>query len=201
MEKIIDLYTDGACTVQHEKQPGGWGAYLLCGSHKLELKGGELYTTNNRMEILSVIKGLQRIKMKDYVVKVYTDSAYLHNAFDKDWITGWVKNGWKTSKKKPVENQDLWTVLLEEMSKFVRVEYIKVKGHSTCEGNVIADKLAVQGKEEILLSSEQRDIAPETQTLIDLLNSLSVEQVKLAVDCMSESDRQRCISMLRKVCA
>ena len=87
------------------------------------------------------------------------------------------------------------------MSKFIRVEYIKVKGHSTCDGNVIADKLAVQGKEEILISSEQRDITPETQKLIDLLNSLSVEQVSLAVDSMSESDRQRCISMLRKVCA
>jgi len=132
------IYTDGACS--GNPGPGGWGAILFYGIHKKELSGGVKATTNNRMEIQAVIEGLKLLK-EPCRVQVYSDSAYVVNCFQKGWIHGWLRNGWKNSKKEPVENQDLWKQLWELM-KLHTVEYIKVKGHSDNEFNNRCDELA-----------------------------------------------------------
>ncbi|WP_138755824.1 ribonuclease HI [Paenibacillus sinopodophylli] len=136
--KDVMIYTDGACS--GNPGPGGWGAVLFFGVHQKEISGGEKYTTNNRMEIQAVIEGLSILK-EPCLVKVYSDSAYVVNCFQKGWIKGWLRNGWKNSKQEPVENQELWKALWELMKKH-NVEYIKVKGHSDNEWNNRCDELA-----------------------------------------------------------
>ncbi len=136
--KDVMIYTDGACS--GNPGPGGWGAVLFYGAHKKEISGGDKATTNNRMEIQAVIEGLALLK-EPCTVKVYSDSAYVVNCFQKGWIHGWLRNGWKNSKKEPVENQDLWKQLWELMGKH-KVEYVKVKGHSDNEWNNRCDELA-----------------------------------------------------------
>ncbi|QAY67093.1 ribonuclease HI [Paenibacillus protaetiae] len=136
--KEVTIYTDGACS--GNPGPGGYGAVLFYGQHKKEISGGEKHTTNNRMEILAVIEALSLLK-EPCNIKVYSDSAYVVNCFQQNWIRGWQRNGWKNSKKEPVENQDLWKKLLDVMSQH-QVEYIKVKGHSDNEWNNRCDELA-----------------------------------------------------------
>lgn len=136
--KDVMIYTDGACS--GNPGPGGWGAVLFFGVHQKEISGGENFTTNNRMEIQAVIEGLKLLK-EPCQVKVYSDSAYVVNCFQKGWIHGWLRNGWKNSKKEPVENQELWKALWELMKKH-KVEYVKVKGHSDNEWNNRCDELA-----------------------------------------------------------
>lgn len=137
MKEII-VYTDGACS--GNPGPGGWGAVLFYGEHHLELSGGEEHTTNNRMELLSVIEALSKLK-EPCKVKVHSDSAYLVNCFQQGWYRGWQKNGWLNSKKQPVENQDLWKRLLA-LREIHQVEFAKVKGHSNDRWNNRCDELA-----------------------------------------------------------
>ena len=136
--KNIDLYTDGACS--GNPGPGGWGVVLCYNEHKKELSGFEKNTTNNRMELLAVIKGLNSLKEKCQV-NVYTDSAYVFNAFDKNWIENWISNNWKNSQKKDVLNKDLWLELIS-LTKFHSVTFNKVKGHADNELNNRCDALA-----------------------------------------------------------
>ncbi len=136
--KKIDLYTDGACS--GNPGPGGWGAVLIYKGTEKELSGYNRNTTNNRMELFAVIQGLISIK-EACEVTVYTDSAYVCNAFAKDWITSWQNNNWRTSSKKDVMNQDLWKMLLVAMQPH-KVSWVKVKGHSDNKYNNICDKLA-----------------------------------------------------------
>jgi ribonuclease HI len=136
--KEITIYTDGACS--GNPGPGGWGAVLMYGGKRKELSGSEKLTTNNRMEILSVVEALKVLR-EPCKVTVYSDSAYVVNAFQQRWINNWQKNGWMNSQKKPVENQDLWKSLLEQMNQH-DVSYVKVKGHSDNEWNNHCDKLA-----------------------------------------------------------
>lgn len=137
--KKIDLYTDGACS--GNPGPGGWGAVLLYKGHEKQISGYNRDTTNNRMEMFAVIMGLKELK-EGCEVTVYTDSAYVFNAFDKDWITDWISLGWRTKGKKDVANQDLWKMLLSVMA-IHKVNWVKVKGHSDNKYNNICDKLAV----------------------------------------------------------
>jgi ribonuclease HI len=132
------IYTDGACS--GNPGPGGWGAVLFYGANKKEISGCEAGTTNNRMELLAAIEALQILK-EPCKVKLYSDSAYLVNCFQKGWYKNWVRNGWKNSKQEPVENQDLWKRLLKLME-YHAVEYIKVKGHSDNQWNNRCDELA-----------------------------------------------------------
>lgn len=136
MKKII-LYTDGACS--GNPGLGGWGAILLYNGKEKILSGGEQNTTNNRMELTAVIKGLQALK-EICEVEVYSDSAYVVNAFLQGWVDNWIKNGWKSSKGK-VLNIDLWEMLLEQTDKH-NVSWHKVKGHSDNENNNRCDELA-----------------------------------------------------------
>ena len=124
--KEVTIYTDGACS--GNPGPGGWGAVLMYGEHRKEISGGDAHTTNNRMELTGPIEALELLK-QPCKVRLYSDSAYLVNAFNQHWIANWQRNGWQTSQKKPVENKELWQRLLE-LCRTHEVEFIKVKGHA-----------------------------------------------------------------------
>jgi len=129
MKKVI-LYTDGACSGnQNDTNLGGWGTVLTYGQHQKELFGGEANTTNNRMEMMAVIKGLESLNSKDLQVDVYSDSAYVIDCFTKKWYKNWQKNGWKTASKKPVENKELWEQLIDLSESFTQINFYRVKGH------------------------------------------------------------------------
>ena len=137
MEEVI-IYTDGACS--GNPGPGGWGSILMYKDNKKEISGGKDNTTNNIMELTAVIEGLKLLKFP-CKVKLYSDSAYVVNAFNQKWIYGWLKNGWKNASKEPVKNKELWQELYE-LTKVHEVEFIKVKGHSDNEYNNRCDELA-----------------------------------------------------------
>lgn len=145
MKEVI-LYTDGACS--GNPGPGGWGALLIWNGTEKELSGGEPNTTNNRMEMMAIIEGLRALKEKCHV-KIHSDSALIINAFNQHWITNWQKRGWRKSNKKPVENQDLWKEMLRVMSPH-KVDWIKVKGHSTNELNNRVDRIAVAASKQFM---------------------------------------------------
>lgn len=135
----VDIYTDGACS--GNPGPGGWAAVLIHNGREKEISGYINQTTNNRMEMFAVIKALSALK-KQCKVNVYSDSAYLTNAFNKGWIDRWKTNNWKTSKKTDVENKDLWLQLLA-YSQDHHITWIKVKGHADNKYNNRCDQLAV----------------------------------------------------------
>ncbi len=135
----VTIYTDGACS--GNPGPGGWAAILMAGGAKKELSGGERDTTNNRMELMAVIEGLKALK-RPCKVDIYSDSAYVVNAFEQDWIGKWMKNGWKNSAKAEVANSDLWKDLIG-LTTMHNVTFHKVKGHADNEFNNRCDELAV----------------------------------------------------------
>lgn len=148
MDKII-MYCDGGCRGNgKENNIGGWGVYLTYQSHTKELYGSAKGTTNNVMELTACIEGLRSLKKQDIPVEVMVDSAYVLNGIT-NWIHGWIRNGWMTSKKEPVENKVLWQMLHEEKNKFKEIQFIKVKGHSDNYGNNKADALANKGMDLI----------------------------------------------------
>ncbi len=136
--KEVTIYTDGACS--GNPGPGGWGAVLMYGEHRKEISGGDAHTTNNRMELTGPIEALELLK-QPCKVRLYSDSAYLVNAFNQHWIANWQRNGWQPSQKKPVENKELWQRLLE-LCRTHEVEFIKVKGHADNAENNRCDELA-----------------------------------------------------------
>lgn len=136
--KQVVIYTDGACS--GNPGPGGWGAILMYGEKKLEISGYEAHTTNNRMELMAPIQALSRLK-EPCIVRLYSDSAYLVNAFEKRWLDSWQRHNWLKSDKKPVENQDLWQELLK-LAGIHRISWIKVKGHADNPYNNRCDELA-----------------------------------------------------------
>ena len=132
------MYTDGACS--GNPGPGGWAAILKFGPHQKEISGNMSHTTNNRMELFAVISGLGALK-QSCTVEVYSDSTYVVNAFNQNWIESWQKRGWKTADNKPVENQDLWRLLLITIRKH-DVSFHKVPGHQDHAENNRCDELA-----------------------------------------------------------
>ncbi len=136
--KEVTIYTDGACS--GNPGPGGWGAILIYNDVKKEISGASKETTNNIMEITAVLEALKLLKEK-CIVKVYSDSAYVVNAFNQKWLENWEKNNWKTSGKSLVKNKELWEELYSLVKKH-EVEFIKVKGHSDNEFNNRCDFLA-----------------------------------------------------------
>lgn len=137
MEKVT-IYTDGACS--GNPGPGGWGAILMCQGKKKEIAGGCKNTTNNIMEITAVIEALKLLKFA-CEVDLYSDSAYVVNAFRQKWIENWKKNNWKTASKEPVKNKELWQEL-DKLTQIHQVKFHKVKGHSDNEFNNRCDELA-----------------------------------------------------------
>lgn len=139
-EPEIELFTDGACS--GNPGPGGWGAILRWRGVEKELFGGELLTTNNRMELLAVIEGLRAIT-RPASVAVFTDSQYVHKGIT-EWLAGWKRRGWKTADNKPVKNDDLWRDLDTEAARH-QVAWNWVRGHAGHAENERADALARQG--------------------------------------------------------
>lgn len=138
MEEVT-IYTDGACS--GNPGPGGWGAILMIGDNKKEISGGSPDTTNNIMELTAVIEALKTLK-RPCKVNLYSDSAYVINAFVQKWIYGWLKKNWKTASNEPVKNQELWKELYS-LTKIHDVTFNKVKGHSDNKFNNRCDELAV----------------------------------------------------------
>ena len=138
MNKEVIIYTDGACS--GNPGPGGWGSILMYKDTKKEISGASADTTNNIMEITAVIEGLKLLK-EPCIVQIYSDSAYVVNAFNQHWIENWIKKNWQNSKKEPVKNKELWLELYALVKKH-KVEFIKVKGHSDNEFNNRCDELA-----------------------------------------------------------
>ena len=137
--KTVTLYTDGACS--GNPGPGGWGAILEYKEHRREMSGGEAETTNNRMELTAVIRGLQALK-ESCAVELYSDSKYVIDGLSKGWAVSWQKNGWRKADKKPALNPDLWEQLLPLIAAH-EVHYHWVKGHASNEKNNRCDALAV----------------------------------------------------------
>jgi ribonuclease HI len=137
--KKVTIYTDGACS--GNPGPGGWAAILQYGDRERVITGAENPTTNNRMELAAVVESLRVLKER-CDVGVHTDSSYVANAFNENWIEGWIRRGWKTAGKKPVKNQDLWEELIKQVDRH-KVTFVKVKGHSDNELNNRVDRLAV----------------------------------------------------------
>ena len=127
--KILRIYTDGACSGnQHDTNIGGWGAILEFGEVRKELWGGEVNTTNNKMEMTAVIEALSALKKDNQVIQVFSDSSYVMDCFRQKWYVSWQKNGWVTSKKTPVENRELWEQLLALTARH-SISFYRVKGH------------------------------------------------------------------------
>ncbi len=142
--KTVELFTDGAC--RGNPGPGGWGALLRFGDIEKELYGGETETTNNRMELMAAICGLEALK-EPCAVELTTDSEYVRKGIT-EWIHGWKKKGWKTAARKPVKNADLWQRLDQAAGRH-EVNWHWVKGHSGHRENEIADQLANRGIDEL----------------------------------------------------
>lgn len=136
--KNVTIFTDGACS--GNPGPGGWGAVLIYGEHSKEISGYEEVTTNQKMELMAAVRSLQTLK-EPCQVELYSDSAYLINAFEQKWYERWQRNGWLNAQKKPVENRELWMKLLE-LSSVHSIKWNKVKGHSGEFYNERCDKLA-----------------------------------------------------------
>jgi ribonuclease HI len=153
--KRVQLITDGACKGNPGK--GGWACILRYGDYKRELFGSSPHTTNNRMELAAVIEGLKRLNER-CSVEVITDSEYVKNGI-MQWITGWKRNGWKSSDKKPVKNQDLW-MMLDELVNAHETHWKWTKGHASHEDNNRCDELASRAAEEQISSEPSRTKLP-----------------------------------------
>ena len=140
----VEIFTDGAC--RGNPGPGGWAALLRMGARERELSGGEPLTTNNRMELTAAIRALQALK-RPCRVELHTDSVYVRDGITK-WIHGWQRNGWRTSDRKPVKNEELWRELLEAIATH-QVRWHWVKGHSGHPENDRVDALACAEAEKL----------------------------------------------------
>lgn len=139
-EDTVEIWTDGAC--KGNPGPGGWGALLRQGAHQKEMCGGELGTTNNRMEMMAVIEALRALKRPSRVI-IHTDSQYVQKGMT-EWLANWKRRDWRTADKKPVKNADLWQAMDALVSTHA-VSWQWVKGHAGDPGNERADQLANQG--------------------------------------------------------
>ena len=137
--KKVTIYTDGSCSGNPGN--GGWGAILMHAGRKKELSGGERETTNNRMELMAAIMALKQLKVP-CEVELYSDSAYMVNAFVLGWLDNWKANGFRGADKKPIKNLELWKELIS-LTETHKVNFIKVKGHADNEFNNRCDQLAV----------------------------------------------------------
>ncbi|NFF75933.1 ribonuclease HI [Clostridium sporogenes] len=182
MKNMITIYCDGGCRGNQKKHNiGGWGAILTQNDtdNEKEIYGNKINTTNNQMELTACIKSLEAIKEDARCkvnIEIYSDSAYLVNGMNS-WINGWIKKNWINSKKKPVENKELWQQILELTKKFENVTFNKCKGHSGEELNERADELANIAMDE-LENKETVDIDKNTE-LQTILGSLKSNRKKL----------------------
>ena len=160
MSQHIKLFTDGSCS--GNPGPGGYGFVLEYGEHRKGGFGAAKHTTNNRMELYAVIVGLNAIKNKSIPVEVLTDSQYIAQAFEEDWITRWREKNWINSRNKEVKNRDLWESLDQLVSEFSSLHFTWVRGHNGNKGNEQADSLAREGTELALTALEYESEASQS---------------------------------------
>jgi ribonuclease HI len=146
---LVEIYADGAC--RGNPGPGGWAALLIFGERRKEISGSENHTTNNRMELLAAISGLEALKKVPTKARVYTDSQYVIKGIS-EWVANWKQRGWKTADKKPVKNQDLWE-RLDALAEKHDLEWHWVPGHAGVEGNERVDQLANEAIDAMVSSS------------------------------------------------
>lgn len=144
--KKIDVYVDGACSSNGFDGIGGWACVITNGTKDKILSGGELHTTNNRMELMAIIKAIEGFKSLNIPhehcgLRIYSDSAYAVNGLNRRWVKKWIINGWKTSSGSNVLNRDLWEIL-DTYDKELNIQLIKVKGHNGDEYNELCDRIA-----------------------------------------------------------
>jgi ribonuclease HI len=149
--KHVEIYTDGAC--RGNPGPGGWGVLLISGEHRKELSGSEAHTTNNRMELMGAIRGVEALKKPGTIARIYTDSQYVIKGIS-EWVAAWKQRGWKTADKKPVKNQDLWE-RLDALAEQHELEWHWVRGHSGVHGNERVDQLANEAIDAMLAGSHE----------------------------------------------
>ncbi len=184
MEKTnVTIYTDGACS--GNPGPGGYAAIIMLEDNKKEMFGAELSTTNNRMELRAAIEGLKTLK-RPCKVTLYSDSAYLVNAYNNNWVVGWKKKGWKNSSGEQVKNIDLWQEI-EALRQVHDVTFVKVKGHADNEFNNRCDELAVAAITKLqkgeLISKRQET---EVQRVFGNLPTFETERLRIRL--FKESD-------------
>lgn len=150
--KHVEIYTDGSC--KGNPGPGGWGALLRMGKHEKEMSGGDPDTTNNRMEMLAIVRALEAL-IEPCIVDVYSDSKYVLDGMTR-WIEGWQARGWKTAAKKPVRNTDLWHELIAAAGRH-EMHWHWVKGHNGHPENERVDQLATQAADEAARAIEDAD--------------------------------------------
>jgi len=200
----LDVYTDGACA--GNPGPGGWGVFICQGNTKMELGGGSQKTTNNRMELQATIEALKIIPKKTKI-DLITDSQYVKNGITQ-WIHGWKRNNWKTSKGTDVLNQDLW-MSLDELCQGWPIQWKWVKGHESNEGNNMADKIAVSNIPSKKNSSKVQDTHISTSTdpleLAVILGRYANPWTKkegvsdIKVFCQQHEKRMNCLSILMQL--
>lgn len=175
---ILNMYTDGACSGnQNEKNIGGWGCILEFGANTKELHGGELNTTNNRMEIEAVIAGFRALKQSGLTVRVFTDSSYVANCFRQKWYVKWRASGWMTAGKRPVSNRSLWEELLALTEKH-RVQFYRVKGHTNLQQS--EDKLQILYRK--FLSNNGKTFSFDDFLKITAMNNRADALANIAMD-------------------
>ena len=195
MEKPeVTIYTDGACS--GNPGSGGWAAVIFYGDNKKEICGAKKDTTNNQMELTAAIEGLKALT-KPCKVKLYSDSAYLVNAYTSGWVEAWKKNGWKNSSKQPVKNVNLWEEI-ETLRKVHDVLFIKVKGHADNEYNNRCDELAVGAIKNLKTykNEEENELdikkvfgnLPELETLRLVIRQFKVTDAKDLYEYCSDDD-------------
>lgn len=191
MEKTkVTIYTDGACS--GNPGPGGYAAIIMADGNKKEIYGAKENTTNNQMELMAAIEGLKALK-RPCEVTLYSDSAYLVNAYNNGWIYGWKKNGWKTSSKEPVKNIELWQEI-EALRQIHTVTFVKVKGHADNEYNNRCDELAVAAIQKLqngeLDTNLNKNINEQEQTNIQKVFGClpTFETERLKIRLFNEND-------------
>lgn len=185
MEKAkVTIYTDGACS--GNPGPGGYAAIIMLEDNKKEIYGAQENTTNNRMELMAAIEGLKALKVPCDVT-LYSDSAYLVNAYNNNWIASWKKNGWQTSSKEPVKNIDLWQEI-EALRQIHTVNFIKVKGHADNEFNNRCDELAVAAITKLQRGELKEETAKEDIVKKVFKNLPTLETERLKIRLIKEDD-------------
>lgn len=182
----VTIYTDGACS--GNPGPGGYAAVIIYGDNEKEIYGREDNTTNNRMELRAAIEGL-KVLTKPCNVKLYSDSAYLVNAYNNKWVQNWKKNGWKNASKEPVKNVDLWEEL-ENLMGIHKVEYIKVKGHADNKYNNRCDELAVAAIQNEELSNIKESVNREDLVYKVFKDYPVLETERLKLRLFNENDAE-----------
>lgn len=180
-DKVLRIYTDGGCSGnQSHENFGGWGAILEFGGHEKELYGGEKNTTNNRMEMTALLSAFRAVTKEGQTIEVYSDSSYLMDCFRKKWYRNWMKNGWKTSAKKPVENRDLWEALLPFLDQH-QITFFRVKGHVNLDNpSTNTDALYKKFREwnGDRFSFEDFTYVTEKNNRADALANLGIDEVR-----------------------